>query len=308
VGVVEVKGLTKRFGPVVAVNNLSFTVEPGRVTGFLGPNGAGKTTTLRMILGLVAPTSGTATINGVPYGALHDPTKTIGAVLEASGFHPARSARDHLRVLALMGGIDVARVDQVLELVGLTEAARRKAGGFSLGMRQRLELAGALLGEPSVLILDEPSNGLDPAGILWLRNFLRAFAKDGKTVVVSSHLLAEVEQTVDDVVIVTNGRLAAAGPLAEVTRALHSGVQVRSADAPRLADALTRAGLQARTQEGDQVIVTGAAAEEVGKVVAAEQIVITEMVTTGDTLEDAFVALTHGEPHEDMAAVQGSPG
>ena len=295
-GVVEVKGLTKRFGSgVLAVDNLSFTVTPGRVTGFLGPNGAGKTTTLRMILGLVEPTSGTATIDGVRYADLLTPTRTVGAVLEASGFHPSRSARDHLRILALMGGIDEKRVDEVLHIVGLTDSARRKAGGFSLGMRQRLELGGALLGEPSVLILDEPSNGLDPAGILWLRNFLRGFADQGNTVVISSHLLAEMEQTVDDVVIVTNGRLTAAGPLQDVTSTLRSSVQVRSGDAQRLAAALTSAGLQVSSEGSDMVVVSGASPEQVGKVIATEQIVITEMVTTGHTLEDAFVALTEAD-------------
>jgi len=188
---VEVRALTKRFGAVVAVDDLSFVVGPGTVTGFLGPNGAGKTTTLRMLLGLVAPTAGQALVNGVPYRQLPDPTGTVGAVLEASGFHPARTARNHLRTVATVAGIPTSRVDEVLELVGLGGDGDRRVGGFSLGMRQRLELARALLGDPRVLILDEPANGLDPQGIAWMRGFLRWYATQGRVVLVSSHLLAE---------------------------------------------------------------------------------------------------------------------
>jgi len=204
---IAIHGLTKRFGDVVAVDDLSFAVEEGTVTGFLGPNGAGKTTTLRMLLGLVAPTSGTATIAGKAYRDLEAPFRHVGAVLEATGFHPGRRARDHLRVLSTAAGIPVARVDVVLEQVGLADAAGRRVKGFSLGMRQRLGLAAALLGDPEVLILDEPANGLDPEGVHWLRRFLRSYAADGRTVLVSSHLLAEVAQTVDEVVIIAGGRL-----------------------------------------------------------------------------------------------------
>ncbi|MGH9029306.1 MAG: ABC transporter ATP-binding protein, partial [Acidimicrobiales bacterium] len=210
---IELRSLTKHFGPVVAVDDLSVSVEPGTVTGFLGPNGAGKTTTLRMLLGLVSPSSGTALVNGASYRDLPDPTRTVGAVLEASGFHPARTARNHLRTIAAVDGIDDARVDEVLELVGLAADARRKVGGYSLGMRQRLELARAMLGDPEVLVLDEPANGLDPQGIAWIRGFLRWFASSGKMVLVSSHLLAEASQTVDDVIILAHGRLVAHGPL-----------------------------------------------------------------------------------------------
>jgi ABC-2 type transport system ATP-binding protein len=215
---VEVQNLTKRFGGVVAVDDLSFAVEPGRITGFLGPNGAGKTTTLRMLLGLVRPTSGRALVDGVPYADLARPRTVLGAVLEADGFHPGRRGRDHLRVLAAAAGIGADRIEEVLDLVGLADAADRRVGGYSLGMRQRLALGGALLADPAVLVLDEPANGLDPEGVAWLRQGLRHLAGErGKTVIMSSHLLSEVAQTVDDVVVVAGGRLRYAGPLAELT-------------------------------------------------------------------------------------------
>ncbi len=228
--VVRVEHLTKRFGDVRAVEDLSFTVQPGRVTGFLGPNGAGKTTTLRMLLGLVRPTSGTATIGGRRYGDLERPMQVVGAAIEASGFHPGRSARDHLRVLAPGAGATDGRADEVLALVGLAEVAHRRVGGFSLGMRQRLALATTLLGDPAVLLLDEPANGLDPEGIVWLRTLLRHLAAQGRTVLVSSHVLAEVQQTVDDVVIIARGRLVDAAPLADLAAAAAPTVIVRSPD------------------------------------------------------------------------------
>jgi ABC-2 type transport system ATP-binding protein len=214
---ITVQGLTKRFGDVLAVDRLSFQVDEGTVAGFLGPNGAGKTTTLRMLLGLVAPTSGTATVGGRRYRDLPDPARRVGAVLEAGGFHPGRSARDHLRIQATAAGLSRARVDQVLEQTGLAGAARRRVGGFSLGMRQRLGLAAALLGDPEVLILDEPANGLDPEGVHWLRGLVRGLAAEGRTVLVSSHLLAEVAQTADQVVIIDKGRLVTQAPMAELT-------------------------------------------------------------------------------------------
>jgi ABC-2 type transport system ATP-binding protein len=215
--VIEVCGLTKRFGPVLAVDRLSFAVEPGEVVGFLGPNGAGKTTTLRMLLGLVRPDAGTATINGSSYPDLPEPLHQVGAVLEASSFHPGRTARNHLRVQALAGQADPSRIDDVLELTGLTDAADRRVGGFSLGMRQRLGLATALLTEPELLILDEPANGLDPEGVRWLRDLLRGMAAEGATVLVSSHILAEVAHTVDSVVILDHGQLIAQSSLADLT-------------------------------------------------------------------------------------------
>jgi ABC-2 type transport system ATP-binding protein len=211
-------GLTKRYGSVTAVDAMTFEIARGSVTGFLGPNGAGKTTALRLLLGLAEPTAGEALIFGVPYRELDEPTRRVGAVLEASDFHPSRSGRDHLRALALAGRLSPARVDEVLEVVELRDAARRLVKTYSLGMRQRLGLAAALLGDPELLILDEPANGLDPAGVHWLRRFLQQLAGEGRTVLVSSHLLAEVAQTVDHVLIVNHGRLLAAGPLHEITR------------------------------------------------------------------------------------------
>jgi ABC-2 type transport system ATP-binding protein len=215
--VIEVRGLTKRFGPVLAVDRLSFAVEPGEVVGFLGSNGAGKTTTLRILLGLVRPDAGTATINGKAYPDLPEPLHQVGAVLEASSFHPGRTARNHLRVQALAGEADPSRIDDVLELTGLTDAADRRVGGFSLGMRQRLGLATALLTDPDLLILDEPANGLDPEGVRWLRDLLRGMAAEGATVLVSSHILAEVAHTVDSVVILDHGKLVAQSALADLT-------------------------------------------------------------------------------------------
>jgi len=262
---VEVRGLTKTFGAVHAVSDLSFTVEPGSVTGFLGPNGAGKTTTLRMVLGLERPDSGTATFDGTPYAALPDPVHTVGAVLETA-FHPARSGRDHLRVYCRAAGLPVARADAALVQVGLADAGRRRAGGYSLGMRQRLALATALLGDPAVLVLDEPANGLDPEGIQWLRGFLLHLAHDeGRTVLVSSHLLAEIEQTVDRVVIVGAGRLVREGSIEEL-RAGSDGartVLVRSPATARLTEVLRAAGSTVTDQDG-ALTVRGMSAAEVG--------------------------------------------
>jgi ABC-2 type transport system ATP-binding protein len=215
--IIKAQGLTKKFGSVRAVDDLSFSVERGSVTGFLGPNGAGKTTTLRMLLGLVTPDAGTATIDDRVYRDLAEPLHQVGAVLEASSFHPGRTARDHLRIQALAARVDPSRIDEVLDLVQLTSAAGRRIGGFSLGMRQRLGLATALLADPEILILDEPANGLDPEGVHWLRGLLRGFAGEGGTVLVSSHMLAETAQTVDSVVIVDHGRLVTQSPLASLT-------------------------------------------------------------------------------------------
>jgi ABC-2 type transport system ATP-binding protein len=224
-GTIQVKGLVKRFGPVTAVDGLSFEVLPGTVTGFLGPNGAGKTTTLRMLLGLVKPDAGTALINGTAYRDLPEPLHEVGAVLEASSFHPGRTARAHLRIQALAAGVDLSRVYDVLDVTGLASAAGRRIGGFSLGMRQRLGIATALLADPEILILDEPANGLDPDGIRWLRGLLRGFAEEGGTVLVSSHLLAEIAQTVDSVVIIGSGRLLAQGPIASLTDKGAAGIE-----------------------------------------------------------------------------------
>ena len=246
------RGLTKRFGSTTAVDDLSFSVEPGRITGFLGPNGAGKTTTLRTLLGLIRPSSGEALVTGVPYRKLGDPIRTVGAVLEASSYHPGRSGRNHLRVLATAGGIPRARVEEVLAHVELTDAANRRVGGYSLGMRQRLSVAGALLGEPRLLVLDEPANGLDPEGIRWLRNFLRSFADDGGTVFISSHVLAEVAQLADEVVIIHHAKLIAHESLEALTARASGGTVVRSPDAERLRERLAEAGIEAKPRRGER--------------------------------------------------------
>ena len=290
---IEVSGLTKRYGSTVAVDGLGFRAERGRVTGFLGPNGAGKTTTLRILLGLVRPTSGTATIGGRPYAELEEPGRAVGAVLETTSFHPGRSGRSHLRVLAAAGGFPDARVDELLELVGLRDAASRRVGGYSLGMRQRLGLAAALLGEPEVLVLDEPANGLDPEGIRWLRTLLRGEADAGRTVLVSSHVLAELAQLADDAVIVHRGRFVTQGTVAELTARAAGGTRARSPEAERLAAALRQRGLEARVD--GEAVLTGAPPEQVGEAAAAAGVVLHELVAERASLEEAFLELTQQE-------------
>jgi ABC-2 type transport system ATP-binding protein len=271
---IAIEGLIKRFGEVIAVDDLSFEVDQGTVVGFLGPNGAGKTTTLRTLLGLVTPTRGTARINGKPYRALVDPVRHVGAVLEASGFHPGRSARNHLQVVATAAGLPLARVDQVLEQVGLAAAAHRRVGGFSLGMRQRLGLAAALLGDPQVLVLDEPANGLDPEGVHWLRGLLRHLADQGRTVLVSSHVLAEVAQTVDQVVIIARGRLVTQSTLAALTARTEQLVRVRTPQAEALRPLLAAQGIQADPDGAGQLVAVGTTTEAVGQTAAAAGIVL----------------------------------
>lgn len=297
-GVVEVRGLSKSFGAVRAVDDLSFQVRPGRVTGFLGPNGAGKTTTLRMLLGLVRPTAGTATIGGRAYQDLAQPQRIVGAALEAASFHPGRTARDHLRVYAPQVGVPDARCDEVLALVGLDQVADRRVGGFSLGMRQRLGLATTLLGDPRVLVLDEPANGLDPEGIRWLRDFLRHLARQGRTVLVSSHVLSEVQQTVDDVVIIARGRLVHASSLAGMAALTRSGVRVASPDA----DALRRvvadqwSGRWRELADRPGVLeVDGVAAQVVGRAAFLAGVELHELTEVAVGLEEVFLRLT-GEP------------
>jgi ABC-2 type transport system ATP-binding protein len=290
--VITIEGLTKRFGQVVAVDDLSFQVDQGTVVGFLGPNGAGKTTTLRMLLGLVTPTAGSARIDGKPYRELADPVHHVGAVLEASSFHPGRSARNHLRVVATAAGLPLARADEVLEQVGLAGAARRRVGGFSLGMRQRLGLATALLGDPQVLILDEPANGLDPEGVHWLRGLLRHLADQGRTVLVSSHLLAEVAQTVDQVVIIARGRLVTQSTLAALTARTDQLVRVRTPQAEALRPLLAAQGIHADPDGTDQLVAAGTTTEAVGQAAAAGGIVIYEMRAERSNLEDVFLQLT----------------
>jgi ABC-2 type transport system ATP-binding protein len=287
----NVDHLTKRYGTVVAVDGLSFEVGPGRVTGFLGPNGAGKTTTLRVLLGLAAPTSGTATINGVRYRDLPDPARSVGAALEADCFHPGRSAVEHLRILATAAGISRHRAAQVLDLVGLAEAGHRRVSTFSLGMRQRLTLATTLLGDPGVLILDEPLNGLDPDGIRWMRDLLRHLAGQGRTILVSSHLLAEAAQTVDDVVVITRGQLAAQGPVAELTAAT-STTLIRTPDAELLMSVLARQHITARLVAPGTVEIRGADPDRVARIAAAASISVLELSRHTDNLEDLFFELT----------------
>jgi ABC-2 type transport system ATP-binding protein len=286
---IDVAGLTKRFGPVTALDDLSFSVRPGVVTGFLGPNGAGKTTTLRCLLGLIAPTEGSATIDGRLYRDLADPVATVGAALEASSFHPGRSARAHLQVMALAAGVDVGRCDELLAQVGLGEVARRRVGGFSLGMRQRLALAQALLGDPQVLVLDEPANGLDPAGIAWLRGFLRALAAEGRTVLVSSHVLSEVQQSVDDIVVITRGRLVRQGPLAEL-EAGTGAVLVRTPEPGRLRDLLT--GYDVQGDADGRLRVHGCTTDQVGHLAHVNGVELHELAASANDLERLFLEMT----------------
>jgi ABC-2 type transport system ATP-binding protein len=287
---IEVEHLTKRFRRATAVDDLSFSVPRGRITGFLGPNGAGKTTTLRVLLGLALPTSGRASVAGKRYRELEAPLKTVGAVLEASNYHPARTGRNHLRVLAAAAGIANARVDLVLAKVELSDAARRRVRGYSLGMRQRLSVAAALLGEPELLVLDEPANGLDPEGIRWLRNFLRSFADGGGTVFVSSHVLAEVSQLADEVVIIHRGKLVAHQPVVELIAQAAGATRVRSPRAAALLERLRAAGIDAEAA-GERLAVH-APPERVGDLAAEAGIPLHELVADTGSLEEAFLELT----------------
>ena len=294
---IEAVGLTKRYQSVTAVDDLSFAVREGAVTGFLGPNGAGKTTTLRMVLGLARPSEGTATIQGRRYVELDEPARTVGANLEVAGAHPGRSGRNHLRALAAMAGLPPSRIDEVLRLVELESAADRRAGKYSLGMRQRLGLAATLLGDPRVLVLDEPANGLDPQGIRWLRDFLRAMAAEGRTVLVSSHVLAEVAQTVDDVVVIHRGRLVQQGPVQSLTAA-GAGVLVRTPRPDVLRTALDREGLTAVEAPDGALVVDGGEAAQVGDIAFAAGVPLHELAPRSTSLEEAFLALTTDAPPE----------
>ena len=289
---IEITGLTKRFGAVTAVEDLSFTVAPGRVTGFLGPNGAGKTTTLRTLLGLERATAGTATIGGARYRDLPRPLETVGAALDAA-FHPGRTARNHLRVTATAGGIRPNRVAAVLAQVGMSEFADRRVGGFSLGMRQRLALATTLLGDPRVLVLDEPINGLDPEGIRWIRGFLRTLASEGRTVLVSSHLLSEVQQSVDDVVIISRGRLVKAGSLAELESEVSPRTVIDSPHRARLAAALDQAGLQ-YVDGRNGLIVSEPDPAVVGHAAFVGGVEVSALHRLASGLEESFLALVNG--------------
>jgi len=301
-GRIVVEDLSKVFGGSVrAVDRLSFTVEPGSVTGFLGPNGAGKTTTLRMLLGLVRPTSGRATIGGRVYRHLASPTRTVGAALEASSFHPARTARNHLRVMCAAGGLPAARADQVLAMVGLEGAARRKVRGYSMGMRQRLGLAAALVGDPRVVILDEPANGLDPEGIRWLRGLLRHLADEGRTVLISSHQLNEVQEVADRVVILNRGQLVQQGSIAELTAGSGS-VLVRSPAVDTLITVLQEQGLSGDRPDATSLRVRNATAAQIGHAAFVAGVELHELTEQRFDLEDLFFALTQQVPGAYAAA------
>ncbi|WP_157007149.1 ATP-binding cassette domain-containing protein [Agromyces laixinhei] len=289
---IEVSGLSKQFGPLTAVDDLSFTVQPGKVTGFLGPNGAGKTTTLRVLLGLERASAGTATFGGTPYSALPRPLETVGAALDAN-FHPGRTARNHLKVYTTAAGLPAARVQSVLEQVGIAEYADRRVGGFSLGMRQRLALAYTLLGDPGVLVLDEPINGLDPEGIKWIRGFLQNLAREGRTVLVSSHLLSEVQQSVDEVVIIAKGRLMKSGPLASLELDSAPRTVADSPDRPALAAALAAAGLEF-TEGRSGFIVDEPDPAKVGHAAFAGGVELAALHRLKSGLEESFLSLVGG--------------
>jgi ABC-2 type transport system ATP-binding protein len=293
---IVVEGLTKRYGDVTAVDDLSFAARPGAVTGFLGPNGAGKTTALKAIVGLARPTAGRALINGTPIDAVAPDARMLGVHIEPCGAHPGRSARDHLRSLAALARLPRGRVDEVLAIVGLEQAAGRRVGKYSTGMRQRLGLASALLGDPEILVLDEPLNGLDPQGIRWLRTFLRERATSGKTVLLSSHVLAEAAQTVDDVVVIHKGRLMRQGTIEELGRLGNEGVLVSTPTRERLAMAVQRAGGRAQIQDGEgRLLIEGLDAAQVGELAHDERVVLHELSLRSGSLEDVFFNLTEEE-------------
>ena len=292
---IEVHHLSKRFGSVTAVKDLSFEVVHGSITGFVGPNGAGKSTTLRAILGLVHADAGEALIKGSTYARLAEPWAVVGAVLDVGDFHPGRSARNHLRVIGSVAGIPPSRVDEVMEMVGLVDAANRRVGGFSLGMRQRLGLAGALLAAPDILVLDEPANGLDPEGIRWLRAMLRDHASNGGTVLLSSHVIAELALAADHLVVIKAGRLVAQGTVADLTASGHDPVvRVRTPDPAKLVESLNASGLTSSLGPDGDVVVPGAKPEQVGRVVALSGVVVYEMRMDRPMLEDVVLELTSG--------------
>ena len=293
---IEVHDLTKVYGSTTAVDHLSFAITPGTVTGFLGPNGAGKSTTMRMILGLDRPTSGTALIGGKPYAQLRNPITQVGALLDAKWVHPNRSARSHLRWMAAANKLPKSRVDEVLELVGLSSVAGKRAGSYSLGMSQRLGIAGALLGDPGVLLFDEPVNGLDPEGIVWIRKFMQRLAGEGRTVLVSSHLLSEMAQTADHLVVIGRGRLISNSTTEQfVDNASQNAVRVRSPQLDVLRSAITSAGMTIREDTVDALVVADSGPEQIGELAAAHQVTLHELSPQRGSLEEAFMALTGGD-------------
>jgi ABC-2 type transport system ATP-binding protein len=287
------RGLTKRYGNTVAVDGLDFTVSPGAVTGFLGPNGSGKSTTMRMIMGLDVPDAGTATVNGLLYDELRWPLREVGALLDAKAFHPGRTARNHLRCLASTNDISEARIDEVLDIVGLTSVADKRAGKFSLGMGQRLGIAGALLGDPGTLLFDEPVNGLDPEGIRWVRHLLRGLAAEGRTVFVSSHLISEMALTAEQLVVIGKGNLIAETSVAEFAAQYQSeAVRVVTPTPQLLVTALTKAGLRPSVEDGGAIVVTGLPTAQVGEIAAGASLTLHELTPVRASLEDAFMELT----------------
>jgi ABC-2 type transport system ATP-binding protein len=290
---IEARGLTKRYGDRLAVDDLTFTVQPGIVTGFLGPNGAGKSTTMRMVLGLDAPTKGSVTVGGRPYADIPAPLREVGALLEARAIHTGRSARNHLLALAATTGIPRRRVEEVIDLVGLTDVAGKRAGGFSLGMGQRLGIASALLGDPGTLILDEPVNGLDPEGILWIRNLLKALAAEGRTIFVSSHLMSEMAQTASHLIVIGRGRLIADVGVDELTRmASRDLVRVRTTEAARLRGLLAADGVVVTSEEGDVLEVAGVDSAQIGLTASRAGIALIELTPQQASLEEAFMEIT----------------
>lgn len=293
---IEVHGLSKHYGDRVAVDDLSFTIKPGTVTGFLGPNGAGKSTTMRLILGLDRPTAGTATVNGRQYRDLAAPLHEVGALLEARAVHTGRSGYNHLLALAQTHGIPRARVDQVIELVGLESVARKRVGGFSLGMGQRLGMATALLGDPGILILDEPVNGLDPEGVIWVRTLARHLASEGRTVFLSSHLMSEMAQTADQIIVLGRGKIIADAPVGDIIAlAAGNAVRVRTPDAARFATLLARPDVTTKITEPDLIVVNGLPAARIGELAAGSQVVLHELTPLAGSLEDAYLALTEDD-------------
>jgi ABC-2 type transport system ATP-binding protein len=292
---IEVKNLVKRYADTVAVDDLTFTVQPGQITGFLGPNGAGKSTTMRLILGLDQPTSGSALIDGKPYRNLPDPLRYVGALLEARAVHPGRSAYNHLLYLAQTQGIPKSRITEVLGLVGLTPVAKKRFKGFSLGMGQRLGIAAALLGDPQILLLDEPTNGLDPEGILWIRNLLKQLATEGRTILVSSHLMSEMALTADHLVVVGQGKLIAQSPVDEfISRFSEASVLVRSPQAEQFGPELTALGGTVVARADGALTVSGLEAPAIGEAAAAKGVVLHELAPQRASLEEAFMGMTHG--------------
>ena len=299
---IEAVNLTKRYGKKTAVDNISFTVEPGTVTGFLGPNGAGKSTTMRMIMGLDKPTSGKVTINGRPYRQLSAPLCEVGALLDAKGLHGSRSARNHLRQLAASNGIPAKRVDEVLDITGLTSVAKKRVKGFSLGMGQRLGIANALLGDPEVLLFDEPVNGLDPDGVRWVRDLMRDLAAQGRTILVSSHLMSEMSLTADDLVVIGRGRLLAQGDIKQFTEsASHKTVHVSGPDVRAIADTLAKAGMQPQVQPGSEnnphgvVDIAAGDRAQIGHILHTAGLELHELSESHSSLEDVFMELTANE-------------